>query len=270
MRVIRADEPPAYGVGLGSILVSLLEPTPGTAVAFNRWYERDHFYAGCMTGEHFFSGRRFVATRELKDLRYPASSGTVADTALGTFLALYWMEQGHHDATERWAVDRVLWLTENGRMNPTRSAVHASFYRHDFAVSRETDGIPPEVALENGFPGVALVLSERPSGVSATQRSAWLQEEYLPKRLPGSAAALCLSLTPLPLPEDSPVYSPPPAGFDRRHLEIYFLDEDPRSCWTDFFADMGKTHEAAGMGPLHFVAGFIPTVPGTDRYTDEV
>jgi hypothetical protein len=270
MRVIRAEDPPEYGVGLGSILVSLLEPAPGTAVAFNRWYERDHFFAGCMTGEHFFAGRRFVATRELKDLRYPASSATVADTSSGSYLALYWMEQGHHEAAERWAVDRVLWLTENGRMEPTRAAVHANFYRHKFAVCREADGIPPEVALEHNFPGVALVLSERPEGVGEAKRDAWLRDEYLPKALPGSAAALCLTLQPLPLPEESPVYYPPPEGFDRRSLEVYFLDEDPRACWQGLFADMGQAHEAAGMGPLHFVGGFLPTVPGTDRYADEV
>jgi len=69
LRIIRVDDDPEYGVALGSILVSLLEPTPGSARDFNRWYERDHFYAGCMSGEHFFAGRRFVATRALKDLR---------------------------------------------------------------------------------------------------------------------------------------------------------------------------------------------------------
>ena len=96
MRLIRVDDEPEYGVALGSILVSLLEPEPGTAREFNRWYERDHFYAGCMSGQHFFSGRRFLATRDLKALRYPPSSEAVDDTAIGSFLALYWMERGHH------------------------------------------------------------------------------------------------------------------------------------------------------------------------------
>jgi hypothetical protein len=270
MRITHADDIPEYGVGLGSILVSLLEPAPGKALEFNRWYERDHFFAGCMTGEHFFAGRRFVATRELRGLRYPASSASVSDTTAGSYLALYWMEQGQHEKAERWAVERVLWLTENGRMEPARSTVHANFYRHSFAARRDDDGPPSEVALEHHFPGVALVLSERPEEVTEEQRSEWLRDEYLPKVLPGSAAALCLHLQPLPLPKDSPVYYPPPEGFDRRSLEIYFLEQDPRTCWQDLFAGMGQAHESAGMGPLHFVGGFIPTVPGTDRYVDEV
>ena len=86
LRIIRVDDDPEYKVALGSILVSLLEPAPGSASDFNRWYERDHFYAGCMTGKNFFAGRRFVATRALKDLRYPASSNAVPDTSIGSFL----------------------------------------------------------------------------------------------------------------------------------------------------------------------------------------
>ena len=70
-----------------------------------------------MTGEHFFAGRRFVATRDLKGLRYPESSAAVADTSIGSFLALYWMERGHHREAEDWAVERVLWLGANGRMD---------------------------------------------------------------------------------------------------------------------------------------------------------
>ena len=65
------DDVDHSGVALGSVLVSLLEPERGREAAFHRWYERDHFYAGCMVVPWFFAGRRFVATRELKALRAP-------------------------------------------------------------------------------------------------------------------------------------------------------------------------------------------------------
>lgn len=272
MRVVRVDDTPEYGVALGSLLVSLLEPRPGTAREFNRWYERDHFYAGCMTGEHFFAGRRFVATAPLKALRYPASSSAVADTSIGSFLALYWMERGKHTEAEAWAVERVLWLGKNGRMDGGggRKAVHANFYAHRFTACRDDDGIPPEVALDHPFAGVVLLIHERPEGVSASEREKWLLEEDLPNRLAGSSAALCLSLDPLQLPEESPAYVPPAEGSDRRGLEIYFLDEDPRESWESLFAGYAKTHAEAGMGEVAFAGGFIPTLPGTDRYVDEV
>ena len=272
MRIIRVDDDPEYGVALGSILVSLLEPSPGKARAFNRWYERDHFYAGCMTGEHFFAGRRFVATQPLKALRFPASSSAVADSSIGSFLALYWMERGHHREAEDWAVERVLWLGANGRMDGGggRKAVHASFYSHRIAVCRDDDGVPPEVALDHPFPGVVLVISERPEGVSAEDRERWLIEEHLPRTLPGSDAALCLSLDPLQLPAESPAYVAPAPGSERRALEIYFLDRDPRESWDALFGNLAQAHGAVGMGEIAFAAAFIPTLPGTDRYVDEV
>lgn len=272
MRVIRVDDDPPYGVALGSLLVSLLEPAEGEAVAFNRWYERDHFYAGCMTGEHFFAGRRFVATRDLRSLRFPASSDAIADTSIGSFLALYFMERGHHSEAEAWALERVLWLGANGRMDGGggRRAVHASFYTHRFAACRDADGVPPEVALDHLFPGVVLAISERPPERSAEERERWLLGDYLPKTLPDSSIALCLSLDPLPLPEASPVYTPPDRAAERRHLEIYFLDQTPDSVWDGEFAGMAAATADAGMGQVAFAAGFIPTIPGTDRYTDLV
>ena len=272
MRLIHVDDDPEYGVALGSILVSLLEPEPGKAREFNRWYERDHFYAGCMSGQHFFSGRRFLATRDLKALRYPPSSAAVDDTSIGSFLALYWMERGHHAEAEQWSLERVLWLYKNGRMDGggQRRAAHASFYSHQWALLRDEDGVPPEVSLDRSFPGIALVISERPEGVSAEARDAWLRDEHLAAQMPGSSVASCLSLTPLELPKASPAYRAPEPGFDRRSLEIYFLEETPDRVWPTFFEKLGASQAAAGMGEAAFVAGFIPTDPGTDRYVDLV
>ena len=61
-----------YPVKVGSMLLTLVEPNPGFERAYNRWYERDHYYGGCMVGPWLFAGSRWVATRPLKDLRWPA------------------------------------------------------------------------------------------------------------------------------------------------------------------------------------------------------
>ena len=39
-----------YPIVAGSALFTLVDPSKGHEVAYNRWYERDHFYAGCMIG----------------------------------------------------------------------------------------------------------------------------------------------------------------------------------------------------------------------------
>ena len=80
-------------VKIGQMLFTMVDPTRGHEVAYNRWYERDHFYAGCMLGAWTISGARFVATRDLKDLRAPDS--TVAPDPLdGSYLSLYWIVAG--------------------------------------------------------------------------------------------------------------------------------------------------------------------------------
>jgi hypothetical protein len=55
-----------HPVKLGSMLFTIVEPHAGHEVAYNRWYERDHFYAGCLIGPYNFAGKRWVATRDLK------------------------------------------------------------------------------------------------------------------------------------------------------------------------------------------------------------
>src|SRR5215467_7499524 len=54
-----------YGIKVGTILFTLVEPHRGHEVEYNRWYERDHFYAGCLIGRSWFAGGRWVATRHL-------------------------------------------------------------------------------------------------------------------------------------------------------------------------------------------------------------
>src|SRR6184192_4512422 len=48
-----------YGIELGSMLFTLVEPHRGHEVAYNRWYERDHFYSGCMIGPGILAGKKW-------------------------------------------------------------------------------------------------------------------------------------------------------------------------------------------------------------------
>src|SRR3954468_24891623 len=81
-------------VRLGSMLFTMVEPHRGHEVEYNRWYERDHFYAGCMVGAWTISGGRYVATARHKAVRYPADSPIVPELAAGSYVALYWVLAG--------------------------------------------------------------------------------------------------------------------------------------------------------------------------------
>jgi hypothetical protein len=257
-------------VALGSVLVSLLDPTRGQEVAFHRWYERDHFYAGCLVGPWFFAGRRFVATRALKDLRYPAQTPVLGDVRDGSYLALYWILAGHHGEAERWAVRQVKRLIARGRMLPSRRPVHAGFYRYRWGAFRDADGVPAELALDHPYAGAVLVMVDRAPDRDAGALERFVREEHLPRLLRGSPAAMCLGLEPMPLPEDAPAYVPRPAGLERRSLHLYFLEEDPRAGWKELFEPQGRWLAETGLGSVSFAAPFIPTLPGSDRYADEL
>ena len=41
-----------YPIELGTLLFTMVEPTKGHEVEYNRWYERDHFYGGVLVGHH--------------------------------------------------------------------------------------------------------------------------------------------------------------------------------------------------------------------------
>ena len=45
-----------YPIKVGSLLFTMVEPEKGHEVEYNRWYEHDHFYSGCMVGKWQFAG----------------------------------------------------------------------------------------------------------------------------------------------------------------------------------------------------------------------
>ena len=188
-------------VKLGSILFSIVEPRKGHEVAYHRWYERDHFYAGCMIGPGTFSGRRWVATQPLKRLRYRAETPIADDIARGSYLHTYWIADGQYDEFVSWAVAQVHALHSGGRMFDEADQVHTGFYAYRGCVSRDGDGVPPELALDYPYPGIVVVMLERPDGAEPGALDRWYREEHLPGALAGSPAALCLAFDPLPLPD---------------------------------------------------------------------
>jgi len=257
-------------VEIGTVLVSLLDPDRGHEAAFNRWYERDHFYSGCMVGPHFFSGRRFVATRKQKDVRLPTEGSMLSDVRAGSYLALYWILGGHHDDAQAWATERVKALHDHDRMFSMRKPVHAGFYASRFAVSHAPDGVPIEVALEHPYAGVGLTLFEASESAGREKLAQALQDGMIRDSLAASGPSLCLATEPLPIGDDMPAYVERPKGLDRRILLFTFYPEDPDKAMPAWTRRLTDQIEKAGLGRLLFSAPFIPTIPGTDRYADEL
>ena len=144
-----------YPVKVGSMLLTLVDPNEGFERAYNRWYERDHYYAGCMVGPWLFAGSRWVAPRRLKDLRWPSESTVARPTDAGSYVAIYWVEEGHHDEHfNEWSIRQVRDLYVNGRGFTERTHVHTSMFFYVGSVYRDEDPVPVELALDRGYEGI--------------------------------------------------------------------------------------------------------------------
>jgi len=164
----------AEPVKLGSMLFTVVEPHRGHEVAYNRWYERDHFYAGCMVGPYNFAGRRFVATAELKALRDPDSSVITGEPARGSYVSVYWVLDGYHSVWNRWALRQVNALHAAGRMFEQRDHVHTLLYNYSWEFRRDPDGVPVELALDHPYRGFVSVFIDRAEDVSNEALWEWL------------------------------------------------------------------------------------------------
>jgi hypothetical protein len=268
---VPAPEPFAHdAIRLGSMLVTLVEPKPGHEVTYNRWYERDHFYSGCMIGPWTLAGGRFVATRECKDRRAAivGENEITGDPRRGSYLAIYAVQDGRYKEWVQWAGVQVMWLHENGRMFAEREHVHTQMYKYRWGSFRDDDGVPAELALDRRYPGLVAVYGEAtdddPSGLER-----WLRDEFLPSKQGGSPIAMTLHSTPRPL-QQGPSDVPRSEGSERKFLHLHFLESDPLAVWDERFATITKELEASGLGRVEFASPFLATVFGTDTYTDQL
>ncbi len=249
-------------IKLGGALVTMVEPHKGHEVAYNRWYERDHFYAGCQIGAWNLAGARFVATRECKAKRYPADSPICPDPTSGSYLAVYWILAGKFGEWIQWGTNQVNWLHENNRMFPHRDHVHTLMYKYRGEVHADPDGVPAELALDRRYPGLVLVIGELADGVKDTQITDWVRSRPLP-------SDQVVTFTPIPLLGNAPSDVPRDETKDR-FCHLYFVDGDPVAIWDEQFASLGDDLAATGLGTVVFASPFLATVPGTDTYTDQL
>jgi hypothetical protein len=75
--------------------------------------------------------------------------------------------------------------------------------------------------------------------------------------------------TAIPMHAGAPSDVPKDDAADR-FCQLWFVDDEITEVWEDRFAHLGDDFAAAGLGHLVLVAPFRGTVPGTDRYTDQL
>lgn len=261
---------------VGHALITMVEPHPGHEREYNRWYEDDHFISGALDHPWMYSGRRWVATRDLQQLRYPADTTFTEPITAGCYLGTYWVVDGRKDHHKQWTYERNNWLTSRDRSyREFRTHVFTSF--QDLAGSvRVSDDVPSaELTLIDANPGLVLQVVDAPdaSGRDALER--WLLDEYLPARVvPGSPVEIAMVWRVNPPDSGNKpevrAAAEKTAGTGNRLTILWFLGRPPIEIWDDFFVDEQKHIAVSGKGRTVFVAPFIPAKMGTDAYVDQL
>jgi hypothetical protein len=254
-------------ISLGNAMITLVEPHPEGLEEYNRWYEHDHAYAAVTAAPGCFAYRRFVATRDLKAVRYPDDSAVARPPSTGSFIALYWIEQGRFDDTFGFSFGVTPDLAAAGRMNADRDHVSTATYAFLGATAREPEPIPAEIALDHPYPGLVCLWLRPAEGTSMADLAAWCRAELDPVTLAaGSPVGQVLDFGQCDFPGGIPAMT----GKRDEIVRCYFVDTDPRGCWDERFAGLGEAVAAGGLGRVELAAPFIPTVPGTRRHLDEL
>jgi hypothetical protein len=262
-----------YPVKVGSMLLTLVDPNPGYEKAYNRWYERDHFYAGCMIGPWLFAGSRWVATRELKDLRWPQGDVVARPWNSGSYVAIYFVERGHHDDHfVRWARPQVVELYSEGRGFAERRHIQTALFDHLGALYRDDDPVPVELALDHGYDGLVALWLDGRDQQPAAELHGRLAEGLLPKLLSGSTIEIASSWTPSPgedAPKNVPMDLGTRAGGPERLVQLLFVAGDVRAS-LEGVREYTAAVEAEGLADVRLAAPFYRTVIGTDTYVDQL
>jgi hypothetical protein len=261
-----------YPVKVGSMLLTLVEPHKGFESAYNRWYERDHFYAGCMVGPWLFAGSRWVAPRTLKNERWPSESIIARPLDAGSYIAIYWVEKGHHaDHFDDWATTQVRALYADGRGFSERTHVHTSMFDHLGSVYRDDDAVPVDLALDHGYEGL-FVLWWDATDVTASELHSKLSESQVPSLLKGSdieiASSWATSIPDEP-PRDVPMDLGSSSGSTNRLLQLLFVGGDTEAA-VDGVRAYTDAVESEGLASLLLAAPFFRTIVGTDKYVDQL
>jgi hypothetical protein len=245
----------------------MVEPHPGHEYAYNRWYEDDHYYAGAMAMPWMYSGRRWVATRDLQLLRHPEKSAIAQPVTAGCYLSTYWITDGRYDDHMKWTVAINKRLNRDARVYRDRTHVFTAFQDHESTVYRDGAAGPRDFhALDHPYRGLVLEVIDAESPERRRELLEWLVARHLPKSVTGSPAAMVTVFRPTPLPGDRMTYVKQVEGVDTRLTLLWFLETDPRECWEQYFTEL----EEPPMGRVELLAPFVPTVPGTDKYVDQL
>ena len=262
-------------IRIGTMLYTLVEPHRGHEVAYNRWYERDHFYAGLpdrrlqlrrrpVRGHRPAEGPALPGGRRRPWSPIRRSAATSASTTCST--ATTTSGTGGRST-------RSTSSTPPAACSSDRDHIHTGLYRFEWEHRRDEDGVPAELTLDHRFPGMVSVFIEPADGSHRPSRSApGTGTSTCPRCCPGRRWPPCSAFSPLPLLADAPGDVPRArVGGPSGSCCCGSSTRTRPASWDAVFARQAEAPStASGLGRVLWASPFVGTVPGTDTYTDQL
>ncbi len=184
---------------------------------------------------------------------------------MGSFIALYWVERDQVEPLFDWSFALMPQLVADGRMHPGRDHVSTAVY--DLAAEHEQPGgVPARIALDHPSPGLIVTWTDAVDEAHLGELAEWYRTEGLPAQGP-IATAVGWALRAFP---GTPSTVPAEPGIGTRLVHTAFTTVDPRQCWDEVTGDLVARLDKSGLGTLALAAPFVPTVPGTTTYLDQL
>jgi len=151
-----------------------------------------------------------------------------------------------------------------------RTHAHTKLYDFEGAVSRWRDGVPLELALDHPYEGLVVLCCEPGDGGSHDALAeASADHVAILLQAPGMDLVSNWRFHVEERDFEAPMALGSEGGTTERMVQLGFVQGRPEAVWPAvhrYAADL----EASGAGRVTFAAPFIPTIVGTDTYTDEL
>ena len=256
----RADVTPAFTVALEGVVYTLVNVHQGHDAQFEEWYENDHFYAGGVLAPYVLSGRRWCASKALRESRFVSPACPLPDSRAGTNLATYFVTDGGLRSFYDWINPQLVTLRAGGRMFADRTHVNTDGYRLERVLSfAGASAVPAHVAGDHPFAGLFVAYLDA-SGDGAPDDGATLPAGTLALSLRPNAGSL--TPTSLGLAAAQPGMDFPGVGGAPVRLVMAFLTEAPRAT-PEWSADLAHRVARLTGSTAIWGGGFCPVVPGS-------
>jgi hypothetical protein len=249
-----------FTVALEGVVYTLVDVHDGHDAQFEEWYENDHFYAGGVLAPYVLSGRRWYASRALRESRFVSPECPLPDPGAGTNLATYFVTDGGLRSFYEWINPQLMTLRAGGRMFADRTHVNTDGYRLESVLSFPGEsGVPAHVVGDHPFVGLFVAYLDA-SGEGAADEAAALPAGTLAFSLRPNAGSL--TATSIGLAAAQPGMDFPGVGGAPVRLVLAFLTEVPLAT-REWSADMARRAARLTGSAAIWGGGFCPVVPGS-------